>query len=71
MLRRRQQRGFMWAAAIAFGFTSVVSWWQVLEDGSGEAGLIAPIGFTVAAFIWLGNVLMAKIADKATEGKNR
>jgi hypothetical protein len=61
----------MWAAAIAFGFTAVVSWWNVLEDEAGGADLVAPIGFTIAAFIWLVNVIVAGIAARATEGKNR
>jgi hypothetical protein len=61
----------MWAAAIAFGFTAVVSWWNVLEDGGDGASLVAPIGFTIAAFIWLVNVLVARIAAKATEGNDR
>ena len=71
MLRKRQQRGFMWAAAIAFGFTAVVSWWKALESGETGLELIAPIGFTIATFIWLVNVLLARIADKAIEGDNR
>jgi len=71
MLRKRQQRGFMWAAAIAFGLTAVVSWWNVLEDGPGSTGVIAPIGFTIAAFIWLGNVLAAEYVAKRTEGNDK
>jgi hypothetical protein len=61
----------MWVAAIAFGFTAVVSWWDVLEEGAGETGLVAPIGFTIAAFIWLVNVLLARVAAKATEGSDK
>jgi hypothetical protein len=71
MLRKRQQRGFMWAAAMAFGFTAVVSWWRALENGESGADLVAPIGFTIAAFIWTGNVLVALVAAKATEGNDR
>jgi hypothetical protein len=71
MLRKRQQRGFMWAAAIAFGFASVLSWWNALEDHDGGASLVAPIGLTVAAFIWLVNVLLARIAAKAAEGNDQ
>jgi hypothetical protein len=71
MLRKRQQRGFMWAAAIAFGFTAVMSWWSALENGEGGADLVAPIGFTVAAFIWIGNVLVAQYIAKTTEGNER
>jgi hypothetical protein len=71
MLRQRQQRGFMWAAAIAFGYTAVMTWWKALESGETGHELIAPIGFTVAAFIWLVNVLLAYVAARATEGNKQ
>jgi hypothetical protein len=61
----------MWAAAIAFSFTAVVSWWSALVNGGGGADLVAPIGFTIAAFIWLVNVIVAAYAAKATEGNER
>jgi hypothetical protein len=66
MLRKRQQRGFMWAAAIAFSFTAVLTWWKALESGDTGSELIAPVGFTAAALIWLVNVLVAYVAAKAT-----
>ena len=71
MLSKRQQRGLMWATAIAFSFTSVLSWWSALENGEGGADLVAPIGFTIAAVIWFVSVFVARIAAKVTEGNDR
>jgi hypothetical protein len=71
VLTKRQQRGFTWATAFAFSFTAIVSWWGALDKGEGGADLVAPIGFTIAAFIWLVNVFVAHFAAKATEGNDR
>jgi len=61
----------MSAAAGAFLLAAVVSWWNALEDSASGADLVAPIGFTVAALIWLGNVLAARVAARATEGESK
>jgi len=71
MLSTRQRRGFMWAIAIAFSFTAVVSWWSALQNGEGGADLVAPIGFTIAAVIWLTNVFVWQFVARTTEGNDR
>lgn len=71
MLRKRRARGMMWAAAGALLLTAVVSWWNALEDSATGADLIAPIGFTVAALIWLANVLVARVVASAAEGADK
>jgi hypothetical protein len=71
MLRRKQRRGFMWAAAAAMGLTAAATWWTVVENGETGLDLVVPVGFSVAAAIWLANALVAKYAARATEGDNR
>ena len=71
MLRKRQQRGLMWAAGISMAAAAVASWWTALENGGAGADLVAPIGFTVAAMIWFVNVLVAKAAAETTGGDTR
>jgi len=71
MLRKKQARGIMWAAAVAMAFAATVSWWTAVDGGATVADLIAPIGFTVAALIWLANVLVANYVAKASGGDTR
>ena len=71
MLRKRQRREIMWAAAVSMALAATVSWWTVIENGERGADLVAPIGFTAAALIWLANVLLAQREAKVTQGEIR
>jgi hypothetical protein len=68
MLRKREASGFIWAAAAAMGCLAVLSWSKVVSGSGGGADLVAPIGFTAAAFIWIGNGLAVVVRKRSVGG---
>ena len=69
-MRKRPASGSLaLVTASAFGLAAILYWWRVASEGATTASLVAAIGFTVAAVLWIAIFVVSRLIDRRPNGR--